>query len=196
MRGLALVVALQDGPADIFDALMTQLAASADANLRGEFLAALKATREPAQQARLRALVLAADALRRNEIPLLLRRGKDGDRAARPATREWIADHFDTVAARVAPFAMRVVKAYADDLCSESEADALRSRFASLAALEVGKSYVNCRLDAALPHSLPWHRRLSERLGLFRYIESTGSHEVWFTDPPAIAHAIELAGRD
>ena len=65
-----------------------------------------------------------------------------------------------------------------------------------LAALELGKSYINCRLDAALPHSLPWHPRLSERLGLFRYVESAGSHEVWFTDPQAIAHAIEVAGRD
>jgi len=65
-----------------------------------------------------------------------------------------------------------------------------------LAALELGKSYVNCRADTALPHSLPWHPRLSERLGLFRYVECSGSHEVWFTDPKAIAHAIIAAGRD
>ena len=65
-----------------------------------------------------------------------------------------------------------------------------------LAALEIGKSYVNCRSDTALPHSLPWHPRLSERLGLFRYVECSGSHEVWFTDPKAIAHAIVAAGRD
>ena len=60
----------------------------------------------------------------------------------------------------------------------------------------VGKSYVNCVMDAALPHSMPWHPRLSEKLGLFRYIECAGSHEVWFTDPAAIAHALMLAGRD
>jgi len=65
-----------------------------------------------------------------------------------------------------------------------------------LAALQIAKSYVNCRLDAALPHSLPWHPRLSERLGLFRLIECEGSHEVWFTDPAAIAHAVVMAGRD
>ena len=65
-----------------------------------------------------------------------------------------------------------------------------------LAALSIGKSYVNCRLDVALPHSLPWHPRLSERLGLFRLIECEGSHEVWFTDPAAIAHAVLIAGRD
>ena len=65
-----------------------------------------------------------------------------------------------------------------------------------MAALEIGKSYVNCVLDTALPHSMPWHPRLSERLGLFRYVECSGSHEVWFTDPEAIAEAIEIAGRD
>jgi pimeloyl-ACP methyl ester carboxylesterase len=65
-----------------------------------------------------------------------------------------------------------------------------------LAAMALGKSYVNCVLDTAMPGSLPWHPRLSERLGLFRYVECSGSHEVWFTDPAAIARAIEVAGRD
>lgn len=65
-----------------------------------------------------------------------------------------------------------------------------------LAAMAVPKSYVNCRMDTALPHSLGWHPRLSERLGLFRYVECSGSHEVWFTDPAALAAAIEQAGRD
>ncbi|MDO9568596.1 MAG: alpha/beta hydrolase [Hydrogenophaga sp.] len=65
-----------------------------------------------------------------------------------------------------------------------------------MAAMAVPKSYVNCRMDTALPHSLGWHPRLSERLGLFRYAECSGNHEVWFTDPEAIAAAIERAGRD
>lgn len=65
-----------------------------------------------------------------------------------------------------------------------------------MAALAIGKSYVNCVLDVALPASLPWHPRLSERLGLFRYIECAGSHEAWFTEPAALARAIEQAGRD
>lgn len=65
-----------------------------------------------------------------------------------------------------------------------------------MAACTVPKSYVNCREDTALPQSLGWHPRLSERLGLFRYVECTGSHEVWFSDPAAIAKAIEKAGRD
>ena len=67
---------------------------------------------------------------------------------------------------------------------------------APMAALEVGKSYVNCVLDVALPASLPWHPRLSEKLGLYRYIECAGSHEAWFTEPQALAEAIIKAGRD
>lgn len=65
-----------------------------------------------------------------------------------------------------------------------------------MAASPIPKSYVNCREDTALPHSMGWHPRLSERLGLFRYVECSGSHEVWFTDPEAIARAIDRAGRD
>ena len=65
-----------------------------------------------------------------------------------------------------------------------------------LAAMAVGKSYLNCMQDIALPHSLPWHPRLSERLGLFRLVECMGSHELCFTDPQALAAAIEKAGRD
>ena len=65
-----------------------------------------------------------------------------------------------------------------------------------MAEVAVGKSYVKCVLDVALPASLPWHPRLSERLGLFRYVESAGSHEAWFTQPAALARAIVEAGRD
>ena len=67
---------------------------------------------------------------------------------------------------------------------------------APLAALEIGKSYVNCQQDTAMPHSLPWHPRLSEKLGLFRLVECQGSHEIWFTDPATIADALIRAGRD
>lgn len=65
-----------------------------------------------------------------------------------------------------------------------------------LAELPVGKSYVNCRQDTAMPHGLPWHPRLSERLGLFRLVECDGSHEMWFSNPAVLARAIEAAGRD
>ena len=65
-----------------------------------------------------------------------------------------------------------------------------------MAAAAVGKSYVNCQQDVALPHSYPWHPRLSEKLGLFRLIETPGSHETWFSAPARLAQAIIEAGRD
>lgn len=65
-----------------------------------------------------------------------------------------------------------------------------------LAAMDLGKSYINCLQDTAMPHSLPWHPRLSERLGLFRLVECMGSHELCFSDPQRLAQAIEQAGRD
>ena len=64
------------------------------------------------------------------------------------------------------------------------------------AAMQIGKSYVNCTEDASLPHSLPWHPRLSEKLGLFRLVQVPGSHELCFTNPKALAQAIMNAGRD
>ncbi len=65
-----------------------------------------------------------------------------------------------------------------------------------LATIQVGKSFVNCQQDTALPQSLPWHPRLSEKLGLFRLIELPGSHEVCFTNPTLLAEKIMEAGRD
>lgn len=62
--------------------------------------------------------------------------------------------------------------------------------------IEVGKSYLNCQQDVALPHSLPWHPRLSEKLGLFRLVEMPGSHETCFTNPKLLAEKIVEAGRD
>jgi pimeloyl-ACP methyl ester carboxylesterase len=65
-----------------------------------------------------------------------------------------------------------------------------------LSQLAVPKSYLNCQQDVAMPHSMPWHPRLSERLGLFRLIECAGSHELLFSDPKKWADAIHLAARD
>lgn len=64
------------------------------------------------------------------------------------------------------------------------------------AEMQVGKSYLNCTEDTALPHSMTWHPRLSEKLGLFRLVQVPGSHELCFTDPARLARAILEAGRD
>ncbi|MCZ4313520.1 alpha/beta hydrolase [Comamonadaceae bacterium G21597-S1] len=67
---------------------------------------------------------------------------------------------------------------------------------ADVADMPVGKSYVNFTEDAAMPHSLGWHPRLSERLGLFRLVQGPGSHEVCFTNPALLAQKLIEAGRD
>ena len=59
-----------------------------------------------------------------------------------------------------------------------------------LAKMPIGKSYVNCQQDTALTHGLPWHPRLSEKLGLFRLVECPGSHGMFFSNPSRLAQAI------
>jgi pimeloyl-ACP methyl ester carboxylesterase len=67
---------------------------------------------------------------------------------------------------------------------------------AEMAASPIGKAYLNCQQDVSLPASLPWHPRLSEKLGLFRFVEMPGSHEVCFTNPALLGAKIMEAGRD
>jgi len=64
------------------------------------------------------------------------------------------------------------------------------------AAMETPKSYINATEDTAMPPSLGWHPRLSEKLGLFRLVQISGSHEVCFSHPDRLAKAIMDAGRD
>jgi hypothetical protein len=64
------------------------------------------------------------------------------------------------------------------------------------AEMEIPKSYINCTEDTSLPQSLPWHPRLSEKLGLFRLIQIPGSHELCFTNPSLLGEKILEAGRD
>ena len=64
------------------------------------------------------------------------------------------------------------------------------------ADMQIGKSYINCTEDTALPHHYPWHPRLSQKLGLFRLVQVPGSHELCFSNPKLLAQAIMDAGRD
>jgi len=64
------------------------------------------------------------------------------------------------------------------------------------AGMQIPKSFINCTEDTAMPHSLPWHPRLSEKLGLYRLVQTHGSHELCFTNPQALAVKIMQAGRD
>lgn len=65
-------------------------------------------------------------------------------------------------------------------------------------ALQTPRSYINCTEDIALPPGpeFGWHPRMSNRLGLYRLVQIAGSHEVMFTAPTRLAHAIIEAGRD
>ena len=64
------------------------------------------------------------------------------------------------------------------------------------ADMPIGKSYINGTEDISLPHQHPWHPRLSQKLGLFRLIQISGSHELCFSNPLRLARAIMDAGRD
>jgi pimeloyl-ACP methyl ester carboxylesterase len=64
------------------------------------------------------------------------------------------------------------------------------------ADMQVGKSYINFTDDTAQPHTLPWHPRLSSKLGVFRLIQASGGHEVCFSNPALAAQKILEAGRD
>ena len=68
--------------------------------------------------------------------------------------------------------------------------------FEQLATLNIGKSYINGLADVALPQTLGWNPRLSERLGLFRYIDHPYDHEICFDYPEVLADCIDKAGRD
>ena len=64
-------------------------------------------------------------------------------------------------------------------------------------SLPIPRSWLYAQEDVALPPGqYGWHPRLSERLGGYRLVSMTGSHEVLFTRPAALAEAIHLAGRD
>jgi pimeloyl-ACP methyl ester carboxylesterase len=64
-------------------------------------------------------------------------------------------------------------------------------------SLEIPRSYINATEDIALPQGeWGWHPRMSNRLGLCRLVQMSGSHEVMFTNPAGLAEKIVEAGRD
>ena len=64
-------------------------------------------------------------------------------------------------------------------------------------SLSIPKSYLYCTEDNALPQDeWGWHPRMSIRLGLFRFVQMPGSHEVIFSNPIGLAEKIIVAGQD
>jgi len=66
----------------------------------------------------------------------------------------------------------------------------------SPAAFEMGKSFLHCSEDTSLPVSMPFHPRLSEKLGLYRLVTMSGSHSTHVTAPELLGQKIMEAGRD
>ena len=64
-------------------------------------------------------------------------------------------------------------------------------------SLPIPKSYLYCSEDIVLPQGeWGWHPKMSSRLGLFRFVQMPGSHEVMFSNPVGLAEKIVEAGRD
>jgi alanyl aminopeptidase len=95
LASVALQAAARTGGAEVFDALVRELAGSEDAQLRQRMLVALGSSREPALVTR--ALDLSLDPrLRQNERLVALGRLL-GERATRDASWAWLKQHFDAL---------------------------------------------------------------------------------------------------
>jgi pimeloyl-ACP methyl ester carboxylesterase len=62
--------------------------------------------------------------------------------------------------------------------------------------MHLARSFINCTDDIGLPDRHPWHPRMSQKLGVFRLVQTPGSHELCFSNPERLAQAIMDAGRD
>jgi pimeloyl-ACP methyl ester carboxylesterase len=61
--------------------------------------------------------------------------------------------------------------------------------------LATPRSYVLSTEDTALPKGI-WHPLMTSRLGLHRFLQMPGGHEVMFTNPKGLADKLVEAGRD
>lgn len=60
----------------------------------------------------------------------------------------------------------------------------------------IPKSYLFPTEDTSLPPTMPFHPRLSAKLGLYRLVQMPGSHSVFATNPAGFAQKLMEAGRD
>ena len=63
-------------------------------------------------------------------------------------------------------------------------------------ALPIPKSYLYCMEDTSRPQGECDYLKMSHRLGLFRFVQMPGSHEVMFSNPVGLVEKIIVAGRD
>lgn len=124
---LALKVAVQESDEAYFDRLLAAFRASDDALFRAAALTALGSTHDPALG--VRALELSLDpALRVNEVTTTI-----GAQLSMPETRErawqWLREHFDEVAARMAGMGAGHAPWLVAGFCSEDKAEEVASFF-------------------------------------------------------------------
>jgi alanyl aminopeptidase len=125
--GTALRVAVQEGDAELFDALFEKVLASDDALFRRRALTALASTHDPTLAAR--ALSLSLDArLRVNEVTTPLRTQLSMPET-RPAAWDWMREHFDEVFDRVATTRAGYAPWYLTGFCSEERAGEVEAFF-------------------------------------------------------------------
>jgi alanyl aminopeptidase len=128
LRGIALDVALQEGGKAAFDAAEKHFRGSQDAVLRSQLLGAMGGTKDAAANQHMRDMVFEEGLLRRNEIfPAI--GGQTGDKATRPALRDWTDAHFKQIETKLAPAGAAVVNLYSAGMCSDAEAAELQAKF-------------------------------------------------------------------
>jgi len=126
LLGAALVVAMQDGDAALFDAVEARLRSTEDAAVRPRLLGALSAVTD-ARASRALALVL-DPALRVNEVlqPLSTQLR---DERTRDAAWQWFEQNLDAVVARLSPGAAGGLPRLGAGFCSEAHARRLEALF-------------------------------------------------------------------
>jgi len=122
----ALAAAARTGGAEVFDALIAELAHATDAQLRQRVLTGLASTRDPALVGRALDLALAPE-LRQNERLFALARML-GSLATRDVAWAWLEAHFDALAALLPDrFGGRIPSMF--NICDDQRAGKLRAFF-------------------------------------------------------------------
>ena len=127
-RGVALSMAMEQGDATVFDALLKHFAASQDPVLRGQLLGAASDAKQPELAARARALALAPGAVRRNEMRLLLSESSE-DPVAQRVARDWLDKNFSVIEAKLSPNGAGLVYGYTNGMCTAADADSVAPKF-------------------------------------------------------------------
>ncbi len=131
LRRNALVIALQDGGIEAFDAADRHLRASEDPVLRGELLYAMALVEDPSLAARFRALLLEEGVVRASEVGWM--GAQSAVPALRPALRDWMRANFETLTTRSGPFIVAAVVAIdAAGRCDRTDAEELQAHYAPI----------------------------------------------------------------